>query len=119
MPVEGVKVPPDPETTVGATVKLRVLDAPSRVPAVLVQVPEKVWIHPAPRFRVPPFPLIVRPPPLTGPVRVAMAPVLVIETTPVVEKPAILCVPVPLIVTGEALAVIVPLLTKFPPKVIA
>ena len=70
--------------------RFNVLEPPLIVPAVLVQVPVNVWVRPAPRLSVPPVPLIVSPPPLTLPVNVAVPAVLVIETVPVVVKPAIL-----------------------------
>ena len=64
-------------------------------PLVLVQAPVKACVKPAPAtpvsmFRVPPEPFIVKAPPLTLPVRVAVPPVLSIDTVPVVVKPAIL-----------------------------
>ena len=124
VPVFAVNVPPVPETTVPGAVKLIVPDPPSRVPAVRVQVPLNVCVNPLPRFSVPLVPLMVRPTPVTGPVNVATPAVFVIETGPVVVKPAILCVeafpesvtpPDPL-VNIPALAP-VPLIVKSPPRV--
>ena len=72
--------------------KLIVHDPPSSVPEVLFQVPVKVWTNPtAPRFRVPPVPLTTRFNPFTLPVKVAVPAVFVIETTPVVVNPSMLC----------------------------
>ena len=98
---------------------LMVLLAPLSAPDVRVTSPVKVWVDavPASRVSVPPEPLIVSPAPFTFPERVAVPPVLIIETGPVVEKPAMLCVPDPPILMADPLAVKVPLLTKFPPKV--
>ena len=130
-----MNVPPVPENIVPGAVKLTVLEPPSSVPNVLVQVPLKVWVNPAPRLRVPPDPFIVSAAPFTAPVRVAVPPDLVIETAPelkpaivcvpeplivtgpVVEKKEVVCVPDPLMIIGEAFAVKVPLLVKFPPRV--
>ena len=64
-----------------------------------------------------PLPLIVSPPPFTLPCNVAVPPVLVMDTVPVVVKPAMLWVPVPLMVIAELPAVNVPLLVKLPPSV--
>ena len=88
------------------------------MPAVLVQVPEKVWVNPLPKFNVPPDPLIVSPAPVTFPINVAVPDVLVMETRPVVVNPSILCVViVPVITIGEAFATKVPSLLKLPPRV--
>jgi len=68
-------------------------------------------------FNVPPLPLMVRPPPLTEPCKVAVPAVLVIETKPVVVNPERDWVAiVPEIITGDALAVNTPELLKFPPR---
>ena len=91
---------------------------PKSVPAVRVTFPVKLCVSPAPKSSVPPVPLIVNPPPFTLPVNVAVPAVFVIETRPVVVKPAMLCEAIVLAMTiGEALAVKMPLLTKLPPKV--
>ena len=66
-------------------------DPPASVPAVLVQVPLKVCVNPeAPRFNVPPVPLIIRLVPITPPVKVAVPPVLLIVIRPAVAKPSML-----------------------------
>ena len=69
---------------------------------------------------MPPVPLMVNPAPPTLPVKVAVPPVLVMLTRPVVVNPAILWVAKVLAITiGDAFAVIVPpLFIKLPPKVI-
>ena len=66
-----------------------VLEPPFNVPAVRVQVPENECVNPDPKFNVPPEPFIVRPAAETLPVNVAVPAVFVIETVPVVVKPAI------------------------------
>ena len=96
---------------------IKVLVFPSNVPAVRVHAPVKVWVNPAPRSRVLPGPFKVKPAPPIFPVNNAVPPDFVIETGPVVVKPAILCATLPLIVIGEAFAVNNPLLIKFPPNV--
>ena len=73
--------------------KLTVLVPPSRVPVLLVHVPEKVCVSPDPKTSVPPFPLIIRLAPLTFPVNVALPEVLVIDIRPVVVMPSMLCAP--------------------------
>ena len=113
VPVPAVKVPPDPLVSPPI---FKVLVLLFKVPAVMVQSPVKVWVK-APRFSVPPEPFIVKAPPFTFPVKVAVPAVFVIETNPVVVKPAIDCVPLPAMVIGDALAVNVPLLVKLPPRV--
>ena len=85
-----MKVPPVPETGAPASEKLILLDPPSSVPAVRVHVPLKVWLNPAPRFRVPAVPFKVSPTPFTDPVRVATPEAFVIDTRPVVVNPPIL-----------------------------
>ena len=61
---------------------------------------------------------MVKEPPFTFPVKVAVPPVLVIETAPVVVNPAILCAAVPANTIGELPALKTPeLLIKSPPKV--
>ena len=114
VPVPASNVPPvlvvDPPI-------IRVLELPDRAPVVLVHAPVKVWVSPVPRSKVPFDPFIVSPAPLTLPVNVAIPPVFDMVVRPVVVYPAIDCVPAPPIVTGDALAVNVPLLMKFPPKV--
>ena len=95
----------------------RVLVFPRSVPAVRVHAPVKVWTNPVPRSSVPPEPFKVKPAPPMLPANTAVPPVFVIETSPVVVKPAIVCDPAPPIVIGEAFAVNVPLLIKFPPNV--
>jgi hypothetical protein len=71
-----------------------------------------------PKFKVPVAPpIMVNPAPFTFPPKVAVPPVLVIETNPVVLKPAILwVVKISAITIGPA-DVKVPLFTKFPPRV--
>jgi len=84
---------------------------PLRIPFENVSAPENVCVNPDPRANVPPAPFIVNAPPVIFPVSVAAPPVLVIETPPVVVKPAISCVAeFPVIVTAELPAVSVPLL---------
>jgi len=98
----GVKVPPVPENNVPDAVKLTILEPPSSVPLVLVQVPLKEWVNPVPRLNVPPVPFMVSPAPLILPVKVATPEVLVIDTRPVVVKLPIFCVAVvPERVTAE------------------
>ena len=91
-----------------------VLVPPWNVPWVRVRLPEKLCVKPVPKFRVPPIPLRVRFAPVTAPVKVAVPPVLVMETVPVVVKPAIDCVAVPAIVIPPDPLVKVPVLAKFP-----
>ena len=90
MPALGLKAPPVLENSIPGAVKLTMLDPQSRVPLVVVQIPLKVWFKLVPRFNVPPVPFIVRPPAFIGPVMVAVPAVLVIDTVPVVVKPAML-----------------------------
>ena len=91
---------------------------PFKVPAVSVMSPEKVCVRLVPKFSVPPDPLIVSAAPLTAPVKVAVPPVFVMETAPVVVNPAMLWAElVPATTMGELPAVNVPALTKSPWKV--
>ena len=114
VPVFAVKVPVEPVIS-GI---LRVLDPPCSVPLLLVQFPVKVCTRPAPRFRVPPSPLVVRDPPLTFPVRVAVPAVFIMVTVPVVVKSSIFwAAVVPSMITVELPAVKVPELIKSPSKV--
>ena len=113
VPVLDVKVPPVPLTV---PLIFKVLEPPFKVPLVRVQL-VKVCVNPVPRLSVPPAPLIVRPLPPTLPVNVAVPPVLVIVTVPVVVNLPMFWSAVPLIVMFEALAANVPLLVKSPPKV--
>ena len=64
-------VPPVPEKGVRLDKDI-VLEPPFNVPAVLVHAPEKVCDNPAPKFKVPPVPLIVKPAPFIFPVKVAV-----------------------------------------------
>jgi len=64
-----------------------VLDPPFKVPAVSEIFPEKVCVRPLPRLNVPPAPLIVSAPALTLLVKVAVPPVFVMDTVPVVVNP--------------------------------
>ena len=68
--------------------RLRILDPPFSVPAVLVRVPLKEWVKPAPRFRMPVEDVapIVRATPAILPVKVAVPEAFVIATLPLVEK---------------------------------
>ena len=120
LPVAAVNVAPEPEKTVPVEVRLRMLDPQLSVPAESATAPLNVCARAVPRLKVPPVPLMVRPPPLTGPVKVTIPAVFVIETGPVVVNPDILCVdalpanvtpPVPLVKTP------VPLIVKLPPSV--
>ena len=70
-----------------------------------------------PRFNIPAAPLIVRPAPFTFPVSVAVPDAFVIETRPVVVKPSILWVAVPVIITGELPPAKVPVFTKLASRV--
>ena len=93
------------------------LELPSNEPDVRVTSPVKVWV-PEYKSSVPvPVPLIVSPPPVIFPLKVAVPLLLVIETRPVVEKFPMLCVAVPVMVTGELPAVSAPPFTKLPKKV--
>ena len=105
MLVPAVNVPPpDPFPPI-----YRVDEPAFRVPAVKAMLPVKVLVNPVPRLSVPPVPLTIRLAPFTLPVKVAVPPVLVIETNPVVAKPAILWVVMaPVITMGELPAVNVP-----------
>lgn len=95
--------------------RLRVLESPSRVPAVSVTLPLIVWDNEAPRFKVPPLPFIVSDAAVMLPVSVAVLAVRSNENAPVVEKPAMLGVAlVPSMIIVEPLAVNVALLVKFP-----
>ena len=112
VPVPAVNVPPDPLTLPPILSKL---DPPFSVPLVLVHVPVKTCVKDVPRLRVPPLPLIVSPVPLILPSNVAMPPVFVIETVPVVVNPPMFCVRVvPVIVIAELPAVNVPAFIKSP-----
>ena len=68
---------------------------------------------------MPPIPLIVNVPPLTLPAKVAVPAVLVMETAPVVVKPAMLCATIVFAMTIDELPAVKvpPLLTKSPPRV--
>ena len=117
VPDAGVKVPPVPDTT-GLAVKLIVLVPPLRVPFVRIHVLVKVWVNKAPRFRVPPVPLIVKPAPPAFPVNVATPAVFVMDTRPVVVNvPIFWAIVVPVIIINELPAVSVPALVKSPWKV--
>ena len=122
VPVAGVKRDPVPFQAVPpGEFTWRVLFAPLRVPAVRVISPVNVWVNGVPesRVNVPPEPLMVSPAPETFPVKEATPPVLTIDTSPVVVKPAILWVPDPPILIADPLAVNDPvaLIVKFPPNV--
>ena len=109
-----MKVPPAPDTE--PTI-FNVLEPPYNVPAARVTTPVNVCVKPLPRLRLLP-PLMVSPAPLTLPVNVAVPLVLVIETKPVVVKPAMLWAPViPAIVTPPEPLVNVPAFIKSPSKV--
>ena len=112
MPALGVHTPALPLVL---PERLRMLDPRFSVPAVLVSVPVNVCVNPAPRFSVPPEPLIVNAPPLTLPVNVAVPAVFVIDTVPVVVKPSMFCADaVPVNVMAALPAVNVPLFMKSP-----
>ena len=66
------------------------LEPPFSIPFEFVHEPVNVCVSPVPRLSVPPFPLIVNPFPFTLFVNVALPPVFVIETVPVVVNPAML-----------------------------
>lgn len=115
VPVPAVNSEPVPPQAVALVLfSFNVLDPPLSVPAESVTSPVNVWVKPEPRLSVPPTPLIVNPAPPTLPPKVAVPPVFVIDTRPVVVNPAIACAALPLMVMGDALAVNVPLLVKFP-----
>jgi len=119
VPVPGVKVPP---VLVVVPPITRVLELPRRAPVVRVQDPEKVWVSPAPRSNVPPDPFNVKPAPPTFPVNIAVPPVLIIETSPVVLNPPMFWVAVvPPKLTGAVPAshAVALLLMKSPSNVIA
>jgi len=120
VPVPDVKSDPVPFQAVTlAELSLRVLEPPFNVPADRVTSPVNVWFKPAPRFNVPPLPLIVNPAALIEPCMVAVPAVLVMETDPVVVNPeSVWVVIAPEIITGEAFAVKTPELLKLPPKLI-
>ena len=91
VPVPALKLLPVPPHAVALVLfSLSVLVSPFKVPAVRVTSPVNVCVKPVPKSSVPPVPLIVSPAPPTLPVNVAVPPVFVIETNPVVVKPAIL-----------------------------
>ena len=85
VPEAAVNTLPVPFQAVALTAfSLRELLPPFKLPAVSVTTPVKVCVSPTPMFNVPPVPLMVNPAPLVFPVNVAVPPVLVIETVPVV-----------------------------------
>ena len=93
----------------------KVLEPPFKVPAVKVTTPLKVCVRLAPRFNVPPDPLMVNPAPFTLPVKVVVPAVLVNETVPVVVNPVMLWADVvPAIVIPPDPLVKVPALVKLP-----
>ena len=94
-----------------------VLVLPFSVPAVSVISPVKVCVRAAPRSSVPPVPLIVSAAPLIFPETVAVPPVLVMLTGPVVVKPPMVWAAVPVIVTPPVPLVSVPAVVRFPPSV--
>ena len=103
----------------GVPPRFKVLEPALSVPLVIVHPPVKVCVK-LPRVSVPPTPLIVSAPPFTGPANVAIPAVFVIETVPVVVKPAMLCVSAgPARMILELPAVKVPALLKSPYKVSA
>ena len=93
VPVPGAKTDPVPFHAFElAEFAFRVLRFPFSVPANKDTSPVKVWISALPpsRLRIPPpTPFIVRALALTAPPKVAAPPDFVIETFPVVMKPAI------------------------------
>jgi hypothetical protein len=116
VPVFGVNVPPEPEST-EALEKLMVLEPPSSVPLLLVHVPVKTCESPVPRFNVPPTPSMVKFAPFTLPVNVATPPVLFITKFPVVVNPAMLWAAVPFKLSVDELAFKVPaVMVKLPVK---
>ena len=119
VPDAGANTLPIPFHAVALTLfSLSVLLPPFSDPAVKVISPVKVCVNALPRFKVPPIPLMVSAAPFTFPVKVAVPPVLDIETVPVVVKEPILWVAVPEMVTPPVVPLAVPpLLTRFPPKV--
>ena len=87
VPVPGLKREPVPlhaDDDTEFTFSTAVLSASA--PAVSAMFPLNVCVSPAPRLRVPPAPLIVSVAPVTPPVNIALPPVFVIETAPVVVK---------------------------------
>ena len=99
VPEPAENVPPVPEIFPPI---LKTLEPPFKTPLVLVQVPVKVCVSPAPRFNVPAVPFMVKLFPDTLPVKVTVPDAFVIDTVPVVVKPPILCeTAVPEIVMGE------------------
>ena len=86
--VFAVKTVPVPfQAVVVALLSFKVLEPPFKEPAVSVTSPEKVWVRPTPRLSVPPAPFMVKPAPLTDPVKVTDPAVLTQFTSPVVVKP--------------------------------
>ena len=110
-----LSVPPE-SVTPPPMFKVLVVPALS-VPAVTVTAPEIVCTRLVPMLRVPPEPLAVSEAADTGSFSVAVPPVFVDVTLPVVVNPSMLCVPVPAKVIAEAFPTNVPLFTKLPPNV--
>ena len=91
-----------------------VLASPSKEPPKRLTLPVNVWV-PEPRSSAPPeVPLIVRPPPATFPVKVAVPPLFVMETRAVVEKVPMFWSADPAKATGELPADRVPAFVKLP-----
>ena len=117
MLVPAVKTEPVPfHAVVLVAFSLSVLEPPFKLPAVRVTIPEKVWVKPAPRFNVPPLPLIVKAAPFTLPVNVAVPELFDIVTVPVVVNALMLWVAVPPRVTPPE-PLVVPALARSPFKV--
>jgi len=111
-------MPVVPATTTPGAVKFsEVAVPPSRVPAVLVQVPENVCDNPLPRLSVPPVPLMVSPTPVTAPVKVATPLLFVMETVPEVVNPEMDWFTAPASVIPPVPLVSVPATVRLPPKV--
>lgn len=90
VPVEGVNVQAVALDQAVPPVKFtfKVLEPPSKVPAVRVTKPVNVWVSKVPRFSVPPVALNVNAAAPTFPVNVVLPAVLVYEIKPVVVKPS-------------------------------
>ena len=88
-----MKVPP---VKIASPIRFKRVPEPlSSVPLVRVTVFAKLCVLPAPRFRVPPVPLIVSLDALTSLAKVAVPPVLAMVMVALLLNPAMLCVPVP------------------------
>ena len=113
MPLEAENTPP---VTAELPPIFKLPEFPKSVPLVKVRLLVNV-LGPAPRSSVPPDPFIVRPPPVTLPVKRAVPAVLIIETRPVVRNGPMFCAAPPAMITVELPPENVPLLIKSPKNV--